>query len=102
MQHEDWPRAFDLLAEFPVPAVVDGILGRLAATTDPEIAKVIAEHRRWRRTLNEIIAKHTGQDYEKVKKDSERDYFMSAEEARQYGIIDEVVVKQGVPVANKT
>jgi ATP-dependent Clp protease protease subunit len=37
-----------------------------------------------------------------VEKDTERDYFMSAEDARQYGIIDEVVVKQGVPAANRT
>jgi hypothetical protein len=37
-----------------------------------------------------ILAKHTGQEYEKVKRDSERDYFMSAEEAKSYGLIDEV------------
>ena len=36
------------------------------------------------------LAKHTGQDFDKVKKDSERDYFMSAEEAKEYGLIDEV------------
>jgi hypothetical protein len=37
-----------------------------------------------------ILAKHTGQDYEKVKRDSERDYFMGAEEAKDYGLVDEV------------
>ncbi len=40
--------------------------------------------------LMHILAEHTGQDFEKVKRDSERDYFMSAEEAKAYGLIDEV------------
>jgi len=41
--------------------------------------------------LNEILAKHTGQKSEKVKADMERNYYMSAEEAKIYGIIDEVI-----------
>jgi ATP-dependent Clp protease, protease subunit len=40
--------------------------------------------------LMHILASHTGQGYDKVKRDSERDYFMSAEDAKAYGIIDEV------------
>jgi len=44
-----------------------------------------------RRRLDEIIAKHTGKDIEAVKKDTERDYFMSSEEAKDYGIIDRVI-----------
>jgi ATP-dependent Clp protease protease subunit len=44
-----------------------------------------------RDTLNQILAKHTGQEIEKVRKDTERDYFMSCEEARAYGIIDKVI-----------
>ena len=40
---------------------------------------------------NEIIADHTGQDLEKVKSDTERDYFLSSEEAKEYGIIDRVI-----------
>ncbi len=40
--------------------------------------------------LMHILAKHTGQEYDKVKKDSERDYFMSGEEAKAYGLVDEV------------
>ena len=44
-----------------------------------------------RQRLDEIIAKHTGKDLETVKKDTERDYFMSAEEAKEYGIIDRVI-----------
>jgi ATP-dependent Clp protease protease subunit len=44
-----------------------------------------------RRKLDEIIAEHTGQDIEKVRGDTERDYFMSSEEAKEYGIIDRVI-----------
>jgi ATP-dependent Clp protease protease subunit len=40
--------------------------------------------------LMHILARHCGQSYEKVKKDSERDYFMSGEEAKAYGLVDEV------------
>ncbi len=40
--------------------------------------------------LNEILAKHTGQPYEKIRKDMDRDYFMSAGEALEYGIIDKI------------
>jgi ATP-dependent Clp protease protease subunit len=44
-----------------------------------------------RRRLDQIIANHTGQPLEKVARDTERDYFMSASEAQQYGIIDQVI-----------
>ena len=44
-----------------------------------------------KRRLEEIIAEHTGQPLERVSKDMERDYFMTAEEAREYGIIDRVL-----------
>jgi len=44
--------------------------------------------------LNEILAKHTGQDIKKIRKDTERDYFMSSEEAKEYGIIDKVISKR--------
>jgi ATP-dependent Clp protease protease subunit len=44
-----------------------------------------------RRRLDEIIAEHTGQDIDKVRADTERDYFMSAAEAKDYGIIDDVI-----------
>jgi ATP-dependent Clp protease, protease subunit len=57
---------------------------------------------RLRSYINGLIVKHTGHTVERIEKDTERDYFMSAEEARQYGIIDEVVNKQIlVPAANK-
>ena len=44
-----------------------------------------------RQRLDEIIAKHTGQPLDKVAKDTERDYFMSAEEAKAYSIVDRVI-----------
>jgi len=47
---------------------------------------------RTRAKLNEILAKHTGQDLKKVSKDTDRDYYMSAEEAQEYGLVDEVLV----------
>ncbi len=46
-----------------------------------------------RRRLDEILAKHTGQELEKVAKDTERDYFMSADEAQAYNLIDRVIDK---------
>lgn len=44
-----------------------------------------------RKRLDEILAKHTGQPLEKVEKDTERDYFLSASEALEYGIIDKII-----------
>lgn len=46
-----------------------------------------------KKELYEIISQHSGQPYEKVYKDSDRDYWMIAEEAKEYGMIDEVLVK---------
>jgi ATP-dependent Clp protease protease subunit len=57
--------------------------------TDIEIhAREIIE---MRKRLDDVYAKHTGQPIEKVSRDTERDYFMSAEEAKEYGIIDAVI-----------
>ena len=44
-----------------------------------------------RDTLNQILVKHTGQSIEKIRKDTERDFFMSSEEAKEYGIVDKVI-----------
>jgi len=49
---------------------------------------------RLRKVLNEIIAKHTGQDIKKIEKDTERDFILSAVEAKEYGIVDEVIIKK--------
>ncbi len=55
--------------------------------------QIAAEHiLRTKQKLNEILAANTGQDLEKIKADTERDNFMSAEEAKAYGLIDEVIV----------
>ena len=59
--------------------------------TDIEIqAKEIL---RMKEYLNQILADRTGQKLDKIKKDTERDYFMSADEAKKYGLIDEVITK---------
>jgi len=52
--------------------------------TAKEILKIKAR-------LNEVLAKHTGQNIKKIEKDTDRDYFMSADEAKQYGLIDEII-----------
>jgi ATP-dependent Clp protease protease subunit len=51
-----------------------------------------------KRLLEEIIAKHSNQDLDKVAKDMERDYFMTAQEAKDYGIVDQVIASRGKPV----
>ena len=66
--------------------LMSGLAGQ---ATDIEIhAKEIIDVRR---RLDEIIAKHTNQPFEKVTKDTERDYFMSAEEAKEYSIVDRII-----------
>jgi len=56
-----------------------------------DIAIQAREIIRWRKTLNETIAKDTGKTPEQIEKDSDRDYYLSAEEAKTYGIVDHVV-----------
>ena len=71
--------------------------GAQGQSTDIQIqAKEIL---RLREVGNEILARHTGQDTDKINVDTERDNFMSAEEAKTYGLIDEVVVRP--PAASK-
>ena len=48
-----------------------------------------------RDTLDKILSKHTGQPLEKVRADTDRDFFMSGEDAKKYGIVDEVIVSRG-------
>lgn len=55
---------------------------------------------RMRDTLNEILAKHTGQKLERVARDTDRDYIMSADEAKDYGMIDEVFVSRKLKAAS--
>lgn len=56
---------------------------------------------RMKRKINEILAKHTGKPIEQIEKDTDRDYYMSAEEAKEYGIIDQILVKREVPSTKK-
>ena len=66
-----------------------GIEGQ--ATEIEIMAREILYHRR---SLNEIMAKHTGQPVERIATDTERDYFMGAEEAKAYGIVDEILNRE--------
>ena len=52
-----------------------------------------------RETLNALLAKHTGQPIAKIQEDTERDYFMSSEQAKAYGLIDEVITQKKAPEA---
>lgn len=52
--------------------------------------------------LNKILAKHSGQALERVENDSDRDYYMSSEEAKEYGLIDQIVAKEPFQVKAKT
>ena len=54
---------------------------------------------RLKQKLNEIMARHTGQPLERIEKDTERDYFMGPGEAKEYGLIDEVIVHRHRPAA---
>ena len=49
---------------------------------------------RMRETINEILVRHTGQSMETIRRDTDRDFFMSPEQARDYGLIDEVIVRR--------
>ncbi len=51
---------------------------------------------RYRKLLDEIMAMHTGQPFEKVSKDTDRDFIMTAEQAKEYGLIDEVITSRKI------
>lgn len=63
--------------------------GATGQTSDISIAA--REILRWRETLNEILSEHSGQPKERIAKDSDRDFYMTAPEAREYGIVDHVI-----------
>jgi ATP-dependent Clp protease protease subunit len=70
--------------------------GAQGQAVDIEIqAKEILYHKR---TLNELLAHHTRQPLERIEADTERDFFMSAEEAKNYGLIDQVISRQELSV----
>jgi ATP-dependent Clp protease protease subunit len=51
--------------------------------------------------LNEVLAHHTGRPGDQIARDSERDYYMSGEEARVYGVVDQVVARRSTPAAGR-
>lgn len=53
-----------------------------------------AEMFRYRDVLNQIISNHSGQSVEKIAKDTDRDFFLGAEEAKEYGLVDDILTKQ--------
>jgi ATP-dependent Clp protease, protease subunit len=57
-----------------------------------DIAIAAREILRWRKTLNDALARHTGKSSEQIERDSDRDYYLSAAEAKDYGIVDHVVL----------
>lgn len=65
--------------------------GAQGQVSDIEI--VAREYSKTKDKMNELIAKHTGQKLEKVRKDTDRDFYMDAKEAKEYGIVDAVITK---------
>lgn len=65
--------------------------GTQGKITDQEIT--LQEHVLLKRKLNEILAKNTGQKFARIEKDTDRDFWMSADEAKEYGVIDDVIKK---------
>src|SRR5437660_322278 len=75
-----------------------GSAGTRGAPTDMEIQ--LRETLAVTERVTRILAHHSGQSYERVKKDMDRDYFMTAHEAKEYGLIDEVLApRRGLPLA---
>jgi ATP-dependent Clp protease protease subunit len=69
--------------------------GAQGQAVDIEIqAKEILYHKQ---TLNNLLAHHTGQPIEKIEADTDRDFFMSADQAKDYGLIDQVITRQNLP-----
>lgn len=73
--------------------------GAQGQAVDIEIqAREILYHKR---RLNEMLAHHTGKPLERIEADTERDFFMSAAEAKDYGLIDQVISRQNLPKAGE-
>ncbi|HCJ12526.1 MAG: ATP-dependent Clp protease proteolytic subunit [Verrucomicrobia bacterium GWF2_51_19] len=69
--------------------------GATGQTSDISIAA--KEILRWRKTLNAILSKHSGKPEKQIEKDSDRDYYMTAEEALAYGLVDKVIDAKNTP-----
>jgi ATP-dependent Clp protease, protease subunit len=81
------PNTEILIHQIHVPSGVEG------QASDIEIAA--KQIMKIKKNMNEILAKHTGQPLDKIEKDTDRDFWLSSEEAKKYGIIDEVIKKRG-------
>ena len=79
-----WPHARIMIHQ---PLIMGTVTG---TATDLDIRA--KETIRLRGELNELYAKHTGQDVEKIANDTDRDFFMSAQEAKEYGLLDDVIM----------
>jgi ATP-dependent Clp protease protease subunit len=66
-----------------------------------DVAIQAKEILRMRETLNEMLALHTHQDIERIRKDTDRDFFMSGQEAKDYGIVDHVITEREVALTSK-
>ncbi|MFH1568750.1 MAG: ATP-dependent Clp protease proteolytic subunit [Gemmatimonadota bacterium] len=86
-----WPHARIMIHQ---PSVMGTITAR-ATDLDIHAREII----RTREEINRLLAQHTGQDYEKIAKDTDRDYFMSAQEAKEYGLVDEIITTDTLPQA---
>jgi ATP-dependent Clp protease protease subunit len=67
--------------------------GASGQATDVEIQA--RELLRWKKVLTDIYVQNTGKDYETLRQDMERDFFMTAEEAVAYGLADKVITRRG-------
>ncbi len=63
--------------------------GARGQVTDIEIQT--RELKRIKDTINKILTRHTGQKFEKIEKDTDRDFYMTAQESKKYGLVDEVI-----------
>jgi len=66
-----------------------------------DVAIQAREILRMRETLNEMLAFHTRQDIERIRKDTDRDFYMSGQEAKDYGIVDHVIIQREAPPTDK-
>ena len=62
----------------------------------PDIEVQARETLRMTQTMTEVMARHTGQSFERIKRDTERDYYLTADEAREYGAIDTVIAAEAL------
>ncbi|MFC1525319.1 ClpP family protease [Candidatus Latescibacterota bacterium] len=87
-----WPHARIMIHQ---PSVMGTITAR-ATDLDIHAREII----KTREEINRLLAEHTGQDVEKIAKDTDRDYFMSSEEATEYGLVDEIITSANLPSSN--